>query len=129
MEAKITRVIITREEELHAAELKLRRDKSAVAKAAVKREEAVTRRENAVADFMNVLKSKVEDLGPAAVMGAFLGGISGPRDAPDVSAAPVVAPRAVRPGVLSRPPSSPLTDLDVVEARARGGRDNDDVDA
>ena len=65
-----------------------------------------------------MLKSKVKDLRLAIVMGAFLGGISGPCDIPDMSAASVMAPRAVWPGILSRPPLSLLTNLDVVEARA-----------
>ena len=75
-----------------------------------------------------MLKSKVEDLRPTIMIGAFLGSISSPYDAPDISAAPVMAPRAIRPGVSSRPLSSPLTNLDVVEARTRGGRDNNNID-
>ena len=99
-----------------------------VAKATVKREEAITWRENAITDFINMLKSKVKDLRPTIVIGAFLGGISGPRDAPDMFATPVMAPRAMRPGVLSRPPLSLLTDLDIVKAYTRGSRDNNNVD-
>src|SRR5262245_18602123 len=104
-----------REEALHEAEMKLRADQSAPARAATLRDKAAVRREEAAARELDAraglwagLSEKVREIGPAAVAGAVLGPQSF-----GVGSAPAMAP----PRADVSPAAPPIV--------ARGDGDND----